>query len=250
MAKLFVCSDIHSFLAPTLKALDEAGFDKNNENHWLIVCGDAFDRGPDTAKMLEWLLGLDRLIYTKGNHDILMQEMLDRGFPLWHDAHNGTEKSYYHLIESTGNKTDDIKQLNQTVKNMLQPLYDKMVNYFETKHFVFCHGFLPSTKQADGSYKLNPQWRRASEKNWNKATWLNGIDMAYDGLCVKNKTIIVGHFHTSWGHAIQDKTFDEWGECADFSPFYYENKLIAIDGCVAHTGKVNVLVLEDELLDG
>ena len=250
MPKLFVCSDIHSFLSPTLEALNKAGFDAKNENHWLIICGDAFDRGPDTAKMLDWLLSLDRLIYIKGNHDILMQEMLDREFPLWHDAHNGTEKSYYHLLEASGNKTDDIKQCNQTVRNMLQPLYAKMVNYFETKRFVFCHGFLPSTRQTDGLYKLNPQWRRASKENWNKAMWLNGMDMVYDGLYVKNKTIVVGHFHTSWGHAIQNKTFDEWGDNADFSPFYYEDKLIAIDGCVAYTGKVNVIVLEDEFLEG
>lgn len=249
MPKLFVCSDIHSFLTPTLKALNEAGFDSNNENHWLIICGDAFDRGPDTAKMLDWMLSLDRLIYIKGNHDILMQEMLDRGFPLWHDAHNGTEKSYYHLLEAIGNPVEDSKQLCKMVRDTLQPLYDKMVNYFETKHFVFCHGFLPSTKQVDGSYKLNPQWRRASKENWNKATWLNGINMAYDGLYVKNKTIVVGHFHTSWGHAIQDKSFDEWGENADFSPFYYEDKLIAIDRCTAYTGEVNVLVLEDEFLE-
>lgn len=250
MPKLFVCSDIHSFLTPTLKALNEAGFDSNNENHWLIICGDAFDRGPDTAKMLDWMLSLDRLIYIKGNHDILMQEMLDRGFPLWHDAHNGTEKSYYHLLEAIGNPVEDSKQLCKMVRDTLQPLYDKMVNYFETKHFVFCHGFLPSTKQVDGSYKLNPHWRRASRENWNKATWLNGINMAYDGLYVKNKTIVVGHFHTSWGHAIQDKSFDEWGEKADFSPFYYEDKLIAIDRCTAYTGEVNVLVLEDEFLEG
>lgn len=38
----------------------------------------------------------------------------------------------------------------------------------------------------------------------------------------------------------------EWGEGADFSPFYYEDKLIRIDACTAYTGKVNVLVLEDD----
>ena len=42
--KFFVTSDIHSGYTPLKKALDEKGFDPNNETHWLVVCGDCFDR--------------------------------------------------------------------------------------------------------------------------------------------------------------------------------------------------------------
>lgn len=31
MPKLFVCSDVHSAYTPWMKALNEAGFDENNE---------------------------------------------------------------------------------------------------------------------------------------------------------------------------------------------------------------------------
>jgi hypothetical protein len=41
----------------------------------------------------------------------------------------------------------------------------------------------------------------------------------------------------------------EFGEGADFSPYYYDDKLIAIDACTAYSGKVNVLVLEDDFLE-
>ena len=34
-----------------IKALDESGFDKNNADHALIVCRDAFDRGSQLVRM-------------------------------------------------------------------------------------------------------------------------------------------------------------------------------------------------------
>ena len=39
----------------------------------------------------------------------------------------------------------------------------------------------------------------------------------------------------------------EWGEGADFSP-YYGDRYIGIDACCAYSGKINVLVLEDNFL--
>ena len=251
MPKFFVCSDIHSAYTPWMKALNEAGFDEDNHEHKIIVCGDLFDRLDETQYVYEFAIDMlqkDKLIYTLGNHDLLMQQMLNRGFSLWHDRHNGTEKTYHQLLNAYMDKMDQDKNPIQIVKDLLQPIYDKTVNYFQTKNYVFCHGFLPVIKQSDGSYKINSHWKRASQKNWENATWLNGMEMVDSGLYLKNKTIVVGHFHASWGRAqFEDKP--EFGEDSDFSPYYYENKLIAIDSCVAYTDKINCLVLEDELLE-
>ena len=41
--KFFVVSDIHGFYNELIKAVSSAGFDKNNKNHTLIICGDLFD---------------------------------------------------------------------------------------------------------------------------------------------------------------------------------------------------------------
>ena len=38
MPKFFVTSDIHSFMNPLKRALDEKGFDPTNKDHWLVVC--------------------------------------------------------------------------------------------------------------------------------------------------------------------------------------------------------------------
>ena len=49
MVTLFVTSDIHSHFDIFIKELEEKGYDKDNPNHWLVVCGDVFDRNDALA---------------------------------------------------------------------------------------------------------------------------------------------------------------------------------------------------------
>ena len=53
--KYFVVSDIHSFCRELKKGLKQAGFDKENPDHVLIVCGDIFDRGHQTLQTYKFL---------------------------------------------------------------------------------------------------------------------------------------------------------------------------------------------------
>lgn len=251
MPKLFVCSDIHSAYTPWMKALNEAGFDEDNPEHKIVVCGDLFDRLDESKWVYEFTLDMlekDKLVYTLGNHDLLMQKMLDRGYIWYHDYHNGTAKTFSHLLNAYKDNFPNEESDFDIVKKILRPIFDKTVNYFRTRNYVFCHGFLPVVEHPDGSYKINTHWKRASQKNWENSTWLNGMEMVGKGLYLKDKTIVVGHFHSSWGrHHFDGKP--EFGEGADFSPYYYEDKLIALDSCVAYTNKINILVIEDEFID-
>ena len=43
--KYFVSSDIHGFFDEWQNALTDKGFDLNNPEHKIILCGDLFDRG-------------------------------------------------------------------------------------------------------------------------------------------------------------------------------------------------------------
>lgn len=81
------------------------------------------------------------------------------------------------------------------------------------------------------------------------------MDMARKGFVEPGKTIVCGHWHCSYGYAIDDMAkngpfdcIDEFGPTAIWEP-YYGNGVIAIDRCTAYTGQVNVLVLEDEFLE-
>jgi len=40
--KIFVASDIHSYFSIFKKALDDAGYDYENKDHLLVICGDCF----------------------------------------------------------------------------------------------------------------------------------------------------------------------------------------------------------------
>ena len=55
--KLFCVSDIHGYFDEFKAALDAVGFDSANESHWLIGCGDYFDRGRQPLAVMEYPLG-------------------------------------------------------------------------------------------------------------------------------------------------------------------------------------------------
>ena len=95
--------------------------------------------------------------------------------------------------------------------------------------------------RANGGY--DPYWRQAEREAWRRARWSNGMLMHRNGCVVRGKTVVVGHYHTSFGHALLDKRGSEWGMDAVFTP-YRAQGIIAIDACTAYTGKVNCLVFE------
>ena len=97
--KYFVISDVHSFYTEMKEALDEAGYDRNNENHILISLGDVFDRGDETLKMLKFLKSIpkERRILVRGNHELLLRDCYEGGVFYVNDETNGTARTMCHL---------------------------------------------------------------------------------------------------------------------------------------------------------
>ena len=58
-----------------------------------------------------------------------------------------------------------------------------------------------------------------------------------------DKTIICGHWHTSFGHSTIDHAGSQFGPDANFRPFYGTG-IIALDACTAVSGFVNCIVVE------
>ena len=86
--KSFIVSDIHDHFDLLMEALDRNGFDIKNENHRLIVCGDAFYSGPQPGELFVFLRELsekDRLTFIYGNHDIELLDNLRAGKFTRHD---------------------------------------------------------------------------------------------------------------------------------------------------------------------
>ena len=248
--KLFVASDIHSYYEPFIKALNEAGFDQNNEEHWLIICGDCFDRGPDSKKLLHYLMSLERKILVKGNHDLLLDECCAREFPYSYDITNGTVKT---ILDIGGGIHGNISfdECCCRAYNKLAAYRGLLVNYFETEHYIFVHSWIPlNPKGFYNKFVYREDWREATDQEWAKAMWGNPFFNAHDGLNETGKTIVFGHWHCSFGHAM-DNGFDtdEFSESAIWDIYRNDDwKVIGIDKCTAHTGEVNVLVLEDNFI--
>ena len=232
--KLFVCSDIHGFFDEMKAALDKAGFDPNNENHWFIGVGDFIDRGGQPLEVVQYLMSLPRKVLIRGNHEDLFEDLVKHKYARSHDWHNGTMQTILDLAPNTMTAEAAFVEAYEKV----QHFFASMVNYFETENYVFTHGYIP--------YNRHKNWRVATEREWENARWENGMELVNFGYDIE-KCVVVGHIHASWGRA-EFEGKPEFGDGADFSPFYYKDKLIAIDGCTAHTGEVNVLVLEDEFI--
>ena len=255
--KLFCCSDIHSYYTALKRALDEAGFDKNNPDHWLVVCGDAFDRGPESEEVLYFLMSLERKILVKGNHDLLLEDLCMREFPYNHDFSNGTFRTV-NDIGGAGEGNPFEECCNNTL-NRTAAYRATLVNYFETENYIFVHSWIPTITHGSQKpwhtlnkyYEYKEDWREATTQEWEEAMWGNPFFKAQDGMNKTGKTIVFGHWHCSLGHLISsDGELSEFGDNACWD--VYENKdwkIIGLDKCTAHTGKVNVFVIEDNFLN-
>ena len=241
--KFFVVSDIHGFYDEFIVALNKAGFDKNNKNHWLVSCGDEFDRGEKSVKVMSFLMNLERKILIRGNHMQLLEELCMRGFPYSYDKSNGTFKTVISFGNFDGRNFDECCDITW---NKIARYRELLVNYFETQNYIFVHSFLPliSEGKYNPIYKYREDWREATDQEWESAMWVNPFKLLEQGLNKTNKTIVFGHFHTSYQWA-KDGKCSEFGEDAIFEPYFGEN-YIGIDRCTAYTGKCNVIVIEDD----
>lgn len=264
--RLFVIADMHSFFNATKKALTDAGFFEYEGPKKVVVCGDGFDRGKQSLEMQEFLMDLmekDQLIYVRGNHEDLMLAMLDDIIDdfspfLDHRSYhmrNGTldtagQLAMYTYAEFLTKPRAFVSKVKQS--DFVSKIIPASVDYFETKNHIFVHGWIPcNIERAYGYrfYKFRPDWRKANTEDWNNARWINGMEAACFNDCIEDgKTIVCGHWHASFGHSKVNKVCTEFGEDAIFTPFTHPG-IIALDACTAHTGMVNCIVIDDELLE-
>ena len=256
MKKYFVMSDIHSFYNEMITALKLKGFDDKNPDHILVVCGDLFDRGPDTNKVFDfvWFLArAERLIYIYGNHEELLQDCVreirnKRGIS-YHHISNGTFDT---VVQFTGmNKYDlyggtfDNKEFNNKILPLLEFIADYSVDFAEIDDYVFVHGWIPCDPV---SGKITKDWFSA-DADWNSARWINGMSAWHKGARLPGYTIVCGHFHSSWGHShlhqdrkeFPQKNRENWQKSFEI---FKDDGIIAIDACTAYTGFCNCYVIE------
>lgn len=258
MATYFCVSDVHSFYYEMMEALTDTGFDINNKNHVFVSLGDLLDRGPKPKECLEFVNSIpkNRKILIKGNHERLLQECIKTKQFKSHDFYNKTFDTALILTDCT--KYDDHnKILTKLEYNKLWNNYiNDCIDYYENEKYIFVHGWIPCTKWVEGinlfneeinSYDPLPDWRIG---NWDKASWLNGMDCWNKGIIVPNKIILCGHYHSSWGHCYLHndgidipKNYNDLETSGWNTNPFIDDGIISIDACTVLSGRVNCIKL-------
>jgi len=247
--KYYVISDIHGFYTPMIKALIDAGYFEDKAPHKLVVLGDLLDRGQEAVMVQDFILDQmanNSVILIRGNHEDMYDALVttDEGLPYNYHLSNGT---YSTAMQLTGfdRGLARIRHYDFADEGKNTPFYSKimpaMLDYYETEHYVFVHGWIPCLKERN-TYAAIRDWRNSDKDAWDAARWVNGIDAAQT--TDEDKTIVCGHWHASYGHSKYERKGSEFGPDADFKP-YYGPHVIAIDGCTAHSGIINCVVLDE-----
>lgn len=233
---IFAVSDVHGHYTILKKALEDAGFDRTNGDHLLVVCGDCFDRGCENVEVLEFLSAIDNKILIRGNHEDLMLDALDIHRLSYYDAHNGTDITVEEFLGNDAIDRDGTLKRNTEGEKQLRSFIGNTVDYFETKNYIFTHGWIPldHNGRTDG-------WRVATPRQWRHARFADWVEMYTKGVTLPRKTIVCGHRSASYGHV-----FDVKRDPEDPTPFYGDG-VIAIDALTVKSARVNVLVIEDEI---
>ena len=252
MDKWFVSSDIHSFFDIFYAELVNKGFEIDNPNHKIIVCGDLFDRGDQTVELFEFVKSLgDRFVYVAGNHESLLFDCMNDikcgRIPGRHHSHNGTIKT---ICQFCGQNEwiiydptwrDKICEIMQPVLDFIT---DNCVDYEEIGGYILVHGYLPCYEGLD-------DFRDGTSEDWERSRWVNGMEMWQNPKCrVGGKTVVVGHWHCSYGWSRIDQKYKEFPQPThkdfkhSFEPWIKEG-IIALDACCAYSKKLNCIVIEE-----
>lgn len=237
--KYFITSDVHGHYTELKNKLDKQDF--NEQLDTLVVCGDLLDRGKENVKCIQYVNSLPNKVLIKGNHEYNLEKCLREYNFSYADKHNGTLDTILEIAKYVSGK----KYLNAYDREIylytnqyleLSQYLNSLRDYFEFtgidgNNYVCCHGWLPQ------------DYKDENCKDFEYCSWLNGMEQWHNGNTFKDKTIICGHWHCSYGNSKFHHIGSEFGKDACFEPFK-DKGIIALDACTVLTKKVNVIVLE------
>ena len=247
--KLFVVSDIHGCATLFKLSLKSSGFENANKEHLLVCLGDCFDRGYENVAVYDYLQSISNKVLVKGNHEDLLESVIADHELSYVDYHNGTDITVREFFGNKKVRLDGTILRARFIEKKLLNFTSNMLNYFETKSYIFTHGWIPVLDNPDFNsiddpfFIFNENWRHARENEWKDARFMPWYKMYQEGLVDKEKTIVCGHASAAFA-----ATFDRTRRGNDTNP-YYGDHVIAIDANGYRSGRLNIVVLEDELLE-
>lgn len=265
MKKLFVVSDVHGHYYEMIDALEQAGFDENNENHLLISCGDEFDRGEHSLAVYTYfrrLESINKAVILKGNHSMFFIDYLNgKNVSPFNYLYNGTNETLADFLMQTrpfetwcalGGLTEptygDFATWITAAKLDLKEWYPDLLEwletrpyYYETNNYIFTHGAIDGQCE-DWHFPKKDLMGRFMD--WDACMWDDG---SFFGSEIKNtnKTVVVGHFGTAHLRSMYSIESDDPHSILTRE----DGRVIAIDTTTKLSKRVNVLVIEDDLME-
>lgn len=226
--RYFFISDVHGEYDDMVRALNEAGFDMNNDT--LVSLGDPFDRGPNSKKVLNYMMRCPHRILVWGNHDYRLSLLT---YYQWLFREADRDNGVWHTIKSFDpdctNHYDGLMALNENM--MLRRYFNECVFGVRWSNLIAVHAWVPA-----GDID------KASLNDWSMAIWANTEDkIAREEF--PDRKIIFGHWH-AWRLRLNASYWAKV-EHVDFG-IYETDKFIAIDGCTNLSHQVNVYVMETD----
>ena len=237
--KLFVVSDVHGHFSALSEALYDTGFDRTNEDHIFVSCGDLFDRGSENVHVYDFVRSLERKILLRGNHEDMLREVLAGG-KLTNDAKsNSTDITVIDLLGADAiEENENISPKYAEKSAELVDFIDSMLNFYEEGKYIFTHGWLPHIFEGGYRPAVDPAWREADEAVWKKAHWSQWQQFYRAGALLDGKIIVCGHRPARLGYWYGESRMN------DDDTTFFGNGMIAIDTYTVKSGRVNVLVLD------
>jgi serine/threonine protein phosphatase 1 len=137
MGKIFAIGDIHGCYDKLCILMGK--IDVDFERDTLVFLGDYIDRGPDSFKVVEYLIDLKKrfpeIIFLKGNHEEMLENYLSGADRLSYLANGGRETLESYLKQSRIPDTFPIPHEHLA-------FFESLVLFFQTDNYIFVHAGL------------------------------------------------------------------------------------------------------------
>ncbi len=194
----YVIGDIHGMYEKMTQALDYSGFDPDNDT--LYGLGDFADRGPDSLKVIDYLMSLRDFRSVFGNHDMWLYQFL-RSDIRFVDSENFVRGSYDYNYEYCGDKVlvwpedsllagietcwdnnggrktmESFAGTTEEKRKAVLSWLEKMPYRIESDDFIIQHTFPSSYARffPDGDYTLTMKdmiERKICRRDYDEALW-------------------------------------------------------------------------------
>lgn len=184
MSKIYAIPDLHGRADLMYQAFAKISDHAGNERRTIVLMGDYIDRGPQSARVLEFLSNArcdekTVIICLMGNHEAMMLWTIEQPLhPKWWLSNGGFETmmSYSHPL----GLRCDTSYVNRQHLNWLKTLPAT----YMTRHHIFVHAYMRDHIDATPM----PHWRGEDPRLWGR--YPEGCEDGWRG-----KHIVHGHHH-------------------------------------------------------